>query len=59
MLIILIDKKVFPYYRGYLKEINNFLKELKKLHLRIPGSLNKKKYLSLLKEDYDKLNSID
>ena len=59
MLIILIDKKVFPYYRGYLREINIFLKELKKLHLRIPGAFNKKKYLSLLKEDYDKLNSID
>ena len=60
MLIILIDKKVFPYYRSYLKEINIFLKELKKLDLRIPGSFNKKKkYLSLLKEDYDKLNSIN
>ena len=60
MLVILIDKKIFPYYRNYLKEINIFLKELKKLHLRIPGSFNKKKkYLSLFKEDYDKLNSIN
>ena len=58
MLIIVIDKKVFPHYKAYLKEINVFLKELKKLNLRIPGSFNKKKeYLSLLKEDYDKLNS--
>jgi L-2-hydroxycarboxylate dehydrogenase (NAD+) len=60
MLIILIDKKVFPHYKSYLKEINVFLKELKKLDLRIPGSFNKKrKYLSLFKEDYDKLNSIN
>lgn len=60
MLIILIDKKVFPHYKSYLKEINVFLKELKKLDLRIPGSFNKKrKYLSLFKEDYEKLNSIN
>jgi len=60
MLIILIDKKVFPHYKSYLKEINVFLKELKKLDLRIPGSFNKKKrYLSLFKEDYDKLNSFN
>ena len=60
MLIILIDKKVFPHYKSYLKEINVFLKELKKLNLRIPGSFNKKKkYLSLFKEDYDKLNFIN
>ena len=60
MLIILIDKKVFPHYRSYLREINTFLKELKKLNLRIPGSFNKKKkYLSLFKEDYEKLDSIE
>ena len=60
MLIILIDKKVFPYYSKYLKEIKIFLKELKKLKLRIPGSYNsKKKYLLLLKEDFDKLNLLN
>lgn len=60
MLIILIDKKVFPYYSKYLKEIKIFLNELKKLKLRIPGSYNsKKKYLLLLKEDFDKLNLLN
>ena len=57
MLIIIIDKKVFPHYKEYLKEINIFLKELKKLNLRIPGTFKEnKKYLSLFKQDYDKLS---
>ncbi len=57
MLIIIVDKKVFPNYREYLKEINTFLKELKKLNLRIPGTFKEeKKYLSLFKDDYDRLS---
>ncbi len=59
MLVIIIDKKVFPNYKRYLREINTFLKELKKVKLRIPGSFKeKKRYLSLFKEDYDKLTSL-
>ena len=59
MLVIIIDKKVFPNYKSYLREINTFLKELKKVKLRIPGSFKeKKRYLSLFKEDYDKLTSL-
>ena len=57
MLIIIVDKKVFPHYREYLKEINTFLKELKKLNLRIPGTFKEeRKYLSLFKDDYDRLS---
>ncbi len=60
MLVIIIDRKVFPNYRSYLKEINIFLNELKKLKLKIPGSFKeKKKYLSLFKEDYDKLMNMN
>ncbi len=59
MLVIIIDKKVFPHYRSYLKEIKIFLNELKKLNLRIPGSFKENKsHLSLFKEDYDKLKSL-
>ena len=59
MLVIIIDKKVFPHYKKYLKEVNTFLKELKRSRLRIPGSFKeKKKYLSLFKDDYEKLISM-
>ena len=59
MLVIIIDKKVFPHYNQYLKEINIFLKELKKVNLRIPGSFKeRKRSLLLFKEDYDKLTSM-
>ena len=59
MLVIIIDKKVFPNYKNYIKEVNIFFKELKKLKLRIPGSFEaKKKYLNLFKDDYEKLLSL-
>ena len=59
MLVIIIDKKVFPNYQKYLKEIKIFFNEMKKVNLRIPGSFKeKKKYLTLFKEDYDKLISL-
>ncbi len=60
MMVIIIDKKVFPHYKQCLREIKVFLKELKKLKLKIPGSFkDKKQNLSLFKEDYNKLISMN
>ena len=56
LLAIIIDKKTFPNYRSYIKEIKLFLKDIKKSGLRIPGTYNdKQKYLYVLKADYNKL----
>ena len=60
LLAFIIDKKTFPYYKNYTKEIKLFLNEIKKLGLRIPGSFQEKqKYLYVLKEDYKKLKDLN
>ena len=55
MFAIIIDKKIFPSYMEYKKEMKLLIKELKKINLRIPGKINEKRNVIVFQEDLKKI----
>lgn len=55
MLAIIIDKKAFPNYDNYQREMPLLFKELKRYKLRLPGTYTACKRLSVLRRDYEEL----
>jgi len=55
MLAIIIDKKVFPSYKKYKKEMKLLIKDLKKINLRIPGKISETKNVTVFQKDLKKI----
>ncbi|MCA9402378.1 MAG: Ldh family oxidoreductase [Candidatus Omnitrophica bacterium] len=58
MLAIIIDKKAFPNYTNYHREMPLLFKDLGKYKLRLPGAYTARKRLRVLRRDYEELTRL-
>lgn len=58
MIAIIIDKNAFLDYHNYKDEIYMLIKEIENYGLKIPGKYKNKNTVSVLKEDWEKLNNL-